>query len=51
MLRRPPTDVMRVWIMGNITKILMLFPNIQNMKMVMKICDFDAVATSNSFLI
>jgi hypothetical protein len=37
--------------MGNIVKILMLFPNIQNMKMVMKICDFDAVATSNSFLI
>jgi hypothetical protein len=48
-LRSPPIEVVRVWMMGNSTKILMLFPNIQNMKIVMKICDLDAVATSNSF--
>ncbi len=40
---------MRVWMMGNITKILILLPNIQNIKIVMKICVLEAVATSNSF--
>ncbi len=47
--KRPPTALIKVWIMGNITKILMLLPNIQNIKIVMKICDLEAVATSNSF--
>ena len=35
--------------MGNRTKMLMLLPNIQNMKRVIRICVLLAVATSNSF--
>lgn len=48
-LRSPPTAEVSVWMMGNSTKIVMLLPNIQNMKTVIRICDLLAVATSNSF--
>ena len=45
----PPTAVVRVWIMGKSTKMLILLPNIQNMNTVISICVFDEVATSKSF--
>jgi hypothetical protein len=48
-LRRPPTAEVSVWMMGKSTKMVMLLPNIQNMKTVMRIWDLLAVATSNSF--
>ena len=46
MLRTPPTAVVRVWMMGKRMKMLMLLPNIQNMKIVISIWDFELVATS-----
>ena len=51
MLMSPPTAVIRVWMIGNSTKMLMLLPNIQNMNTVIKIWDFEAVATPNSFYV
>jgi hypothetical protein len=49
MLSIPPTAVERVCMMGNRIKMLILLPNIQNMKTVINICDLEPVATSHSF--
>ena len=45
MLRIPPTAEVRVWIIGNKIKMLILLPNIQNMKIVINICDLEEVET------